>query len=306
MTSQELRQKFIDFMVSKDHAHIPSGSLVPREDPTVLFINSGMQPLVPYLTGMAQHPQGNRLVNSQKSLRTEDIDEVGDNRHGTFFEMLGFWSIGDYFKREAIEWTFEFLTDPEWLGLDPQRLYVTVYKGSDVAGPDNEAADIWKEQFAKVGINAEVGDEFDFANPENNHEGQKYLYRITRRSGKDNWWGLPYRGPCGPCAETYYLLPGTPTDFEESVFPHASLEEIEDFVENKVIEVGNNVFMTYEGEKTAEKEPRDIVPLKAKNIDTGLGFERLLMMVQDKPTMFETDAIKPIANVAEKWSNTAA
>jgi alanyl-tRNA synthetase len=303
MNSKELRQKFIDFMVSKNHAVIPSGSLVPQEDPTVLFINSGMQPLIPYLTGMEKHPLGTRLVNSQKSLRTEDIDEVGDNRHGTFFEMLGFWSIGDYFKKEAIEWTFEFLTDPQWLGLDPNRLYATVYKGSEVIGADNEAAEVWKQQFEKVGIQADIGDEYDFENPHKNDADQKYVYRITRKSGKDNWWGLPYRGPCGPCAEMYYILPGQPTDFQESVFPRASLEEIEDFIENKLIEIGNNVFMTYEGEKTSEKEPRDIVPLAAKNIDTGLGFERLLMMVQDKDTMFETDALRPIADVAEKWAS---
>ena len=289
-------------MVSKGHSSIPSGSLVPREDPTVLFINSGMQPLVPYLTGASDHPQGVRLVNSQKCLRTEDIDEVGDNRHGTFFEMLGFWSIGDYFKKEAIEWTFEYLTSPDWLGLDPNRLYATVYKGCDVVGPDKEAEELWKEQFTSVGIQADVGDEYDFKNPENNLPDQKYIYRITRRSGKDNWWGLPYRGPCGPCAEMYYILPGEPTDFENSVFPNASLEQIEDFVENKLIEIGNNVFMTYEGEKTQQKEPKDIVPLKAKNIDTGLGFERLLMMVQNKDTMFETDALRPIADIAQKWA----
>jgi alanyl-tRNA synthetase len=302
MTSAELRQKFLDFMASKGHAIIPSGSVVPKEDPTVLFINSGMQPLVPYLTGMAQHPDGVRLANSQKCLRTEDLEEVGDNRHGTFFEMLGFWSIGDYFKTEAIEWSFEFMTSPQWLGLDPERLYVTVYKGSELVEADIEAADLWKEQFAKLGMNAELHTEYDFKNPENNLPGTPYLSRISMRSGADNWWGLPYKGPCGPCAEMYYVLPGQPTDFRESLFPHMTLTEIADFVENQVVEIGNNVFMTYEGEKNADKEPKWIELLKKKNIDTGLGFERLLMMVNDKDTMFKTDVLAGTATVAEKWA----
>ena len=298
LTSRDIRQKYFDFMISKGHSLIPSSSIVPKEDPTVLFINSGMQPLIPYLTGQSDHPQGVRLVNSQKCLRTEDIDEVGDNRHGTFFEMLGFWSLGDYFKKEAIEWTFEFLVDPKWLGVDPKRLFVTVYKGSQNEGEDSEAAQIWKEQFAKVGIEADFGPEYDFKNPINNPDPNKYIYRITKRSGKDNWWGLPYRGPCGPCAETYFLLPGIESDFETSLFPKMNNAEIEDFIENSIIEVGNNVFMTYEGEKNSDKEPINLKPLVSKNIDTGLGFERLLMMVQEKQTMFDTDVLKPLSDIA--------
>lgn len=304
MNSKELRQKFIDFMISKQHKHIPSGSIVPQEDPTVLFINSGMQPLIPFLTGREKHPDGMRLVNSQKCLRTEDINEVGDNRHGTFFEMLGFWGIGEYFKKEAIEWTFEFVTDKKYLGLDPQRLYATVYKGGDVVGVDNEAGEIWKEQFKKVGIDAEIGDEYDFKHPENNAQGQKYVYRITRRSGKDNWWGLPYKGPCGPCAELYYLLPDSPIDFEQSVFAYSTEEEIYDFVENQIVEIGNNVFMTYTGEKDVNKEPISVENLEKRVIDTGLGFERLLMLTQNKSTMFETDVFEPITKVVTKYQNS--
>lgn len=297
ITSRELRQKFLDFMASKDHAILPSGSLVPKEDPTVLFINSGMQPLVPYLMGQP-HSEGVRLANSQRCLRTEDIQEVGDNRHCTFFEMLGFWSLGDYFKQEAISWTFEFLTSKEWLGLDPHRIFVTVYKGngSDVQ-PDTEAIGLWKEQFARFGIDAEDGIEYDFANPDTPTNG-KYIYRITQRSGKDNWWGLPYRGPCGPCSEMYYLLDTEPLDFETRIFPSMTVEEIEDFVENNIVEIGNNVFMQYEGEKTADKEPINLTPLKRPNIDTGIGFERLLMVCNGVDTTQKTDVLLPLSQIA--------
>ncbi len=301
MTSKELRQKFLDFMVSKGHAIIPSGSLVPKEDPTVLFINSGMQPLVPYLLGQT-HPDGTRLANSQKCLRTADIEEVGDNRHGTFFEMLGFWSLGDYFKLEAISWTFEFLTSPDYLNLDPHRIYTTVYKGSSSVAEDEEAIKIWQQEFAKVGIQADVGDEYDFKNPENNSSDAKYTYRISRRSGKDNWWGLPYRGPCGPSSENYYLLDRNPVNFETTLFPSMNLGDIENFIENEVVEIGNNVFMTFEGEADENKVPYDLVPLAKKNIDTGLGFERLLMAVNHVDTVQETDTLRPIAAVAKKYA----
>jgi len=136
MTAKDLRQKYLDFFESKGHAIIPSASLVPENDPTVLFITAGMHPLVPYLMG-EKHPLGKRLANSQKSIRTVDIDEVGDNRHLTFFEMLGNWSLGDYFKKEAIEWSWEFLTDGKWLGLDPKRIYVTVFAGNENAGVES-------------------------------------------------------------------------------------------------------------------------------------------------------------------------
>lgn len=208
ITSRALRQKFLDFFESKGHTILPSSSLVPKEDPTVLFNTAGMQPIVPFLLG-EPHPGGTRLVNSQKCIRTDDIEEVGDNRHATFFEMLGFWSLGDYFKEETVEWMFEFLTAKEWLGLDPKRLFVTVYKGNsqkkveslaslisknmendlesnlenginlqninlendkneakfiNEVDSDEEAVVFWQKQFEKVGIYADVGDEFDFKN----------------------------------------------------------------------------------------------------------------------------------------------
>jgi alanyl-tRNA synthetase len=300
--SKTVRQKFLDFMKTKEHAILPSSSLVPKEDPTVLFTTAGMQPLVPYLLGQ-KHPQGVRLANSQKCLRTPDLDEVGDNRHLSFFEMLGSWSLGDYFKKESIEWGFEFLTDEKWLGLDPERLFVTVYKGYGNVPADEEAIEVWKEQFAKVGIQADVGDEFDFKNTKSKTDDQKYIYRITKRSGKDNWWGLPYRGPCGPCSEIYYLLNRNSTNFEEEIFPSLNLNEIEDFIENQIVEIWNHVFMQFEGEKDENDEPKDLVPLAEKNIDTGMGFERLITVLNDMETVQETDLLKPISDVALKHSN---
>jgi alanyl-tRNA synthetase len=142
-TSIELRQKFLTFFKSKNHSIIPSASLVPDNDPTVLFTTAGMHPLVPYLLG-EKHPAGNRLADIQKCIRTQDIDEVGDERHDTFFEMMGNWSLGDYFKKEAIEWSWEFLTSPEYLGIDKRKLAVTVFQGDEVAPRDEESASIWK------------------------------------------------------------------------------------------------------------------------------------------------------------------
>jgi alanyl-tRNA synthetase len=293
-----LRQKYLDFMASKGHAIIPSSSLVPKEDPTVLFTTAGMQPMIPYLLGQ-KHPQGTRIADSQKCLRTDDIEEVGDNRHLTMFEMLGNWSLGDYFKEEMVAWTFEFLTSSQWLGLDPKRLFVTVYKGSLNAPADEEAVIMWQKAFDEAGLDNEVGEEFDFSNDD--PTGKKYIHRITKRSGKDNWWGLPYKGPCGPCSEVYYLLDKHPTDFESSLFPNYTPTQIEDFIENEIVEIWNNVFMEYIGEKTKEKEPINLTPLASKNIDTGAGFERLLTVLNGLSSPYESDVLKPIVDVVEKY-----
>lgn len=301
MDSKTLRKLFLDFMASKGHSIIPSATIIPKEDPTLLFVNSGMYPLVPYLMG-ANHPNGTKIANSQKCVRTLDIEEVGDNRHLSLFEMLGSWSLGDYFKKESIQWGFEFLTSKNWLGLNPDRLFVTVYKGSKEAPVDEEAIDIWTEQFKNVGIDATTGQEYDFKNPENNPEGVKYIYRITKKSGKDNWWGLPYRGPCGPCSEIYYLLNHNPTDFETSLFPNMNISEIENFVENEIVEIWNHVFMEYQGEWGEDIEPKNLVPLAKKNIDTGMGFERILTVINGFETVHQTDILKPISDVALKWS----
>ncbi len=310
-TSQQIRQKFLDFYQSKSHHILPSASLVPKEDPTLLFVNSGMYPLVPYLMGET-HPAGVRLADSQKCLRTKDIEEVGDNRHLSFFEMLGSWSLGEYFKKESIEWGFEFLTNKETgLGLDPNRLFVTVYKGNGVVPADEEAISIWSDCFAKLGITASVGTEFDFKssskileeNSQNNNQNddQKYIYKITKKSGKDNWWGLPYRGPCGPCSEIYYLLDKNKLDFEKE-FDNMDLGQIEDFIENQIVEIWNHVFMEFEGEYGQNSEPINLTPLQKRNIDTGMGLERLVAILQQKETVQETDLLKPIADVVSKWA----
>jgi alanyl-tRNA synthetase len=301
MDSKTLRQLFLDFMVSKGHSIIPSATIIPKEDPTLLFVNSGMYPLVPYLMG-ADHPNGTKIADSQKCVRTLDIEEVGDNRHLSLFEMLGSWSLGDYFKKDSIQWGFEFLTSKDWLGLDPKRLFVTVYKGSKEARADVEAADIWSEQFKNAGVEPTLGDEYDFKNPDNSPEGAKYVYRITKKSGKDNWWGLPYRGPCGPCSEIYYLLNQNSTDFETSLFPNMSISEIENFVENEIVEIWNHVFMEYQGEWGEDTEPTKLTPLAKKNIDTGMGFERLLTVINGFETVHQTDVLKPISDIAMKWS----
>src|SRR4030043_783253 len=178
MTAKELRQKYLDFFKEKKHALIPSAPVVPENDPTVLFTTAGMHPLVPFLMG-EKHPLGKRLANAQKCVRTVDIDDVGDNRHNTFFEMLGNWSLGDYFKREAIEWSFKFITSPKWLGFDPRRLYVTVFEGDDDAPLDQESINIWQEQFRKAGIEAEVAE----------NKIVDYEKRIIPLGKDDNWGG---------------------------------------------------------------------------------------------------------------------
>jgi len=179
MTAKELRQKYLEFFQSKGHTIIPSASLIPENDPTVLFTTAGMHPLVPYLMG-EKHPGGNKVASVQKCIRTDDIDEIGDRTHHTFFEMLGNWSFGDYFKEEAINWSWEFLTSPEWLNLDKSRLAVSVFVGDNDAPFDEEAFNIWK----KIGISGT---------------------KIAKLPKKANWWGpAGVTGPCGPDTEIFY------------------------------------------------------------------------------------------------------
>ena len=199
MTAAELRQKYLDFFKEKGHAIIPSASVVPENDPTVLFTTAGMQPLVPYLSGNP-HPMGRRLANAQKCLRTDDIEEVGDNRHLTFFEMLGNWSLGDYFKQEAITWAFEFLTDKKWLGLDPKKIYVTVFEGDADAARDEESIGIWQSLYEVQGVAAEIG----VANQDEPAQGANGP-RIYAYPKKKNWWpGATMKGLCGPDTEIFY------------------------------------------------------------------------------------------------------
>src|SRR3990172_6485247 len=196
MISSQLRQKFISFFTSipRNHKEIPSASLVPENDPTVLFITAGMRPLVAYLMG-EPHPLGKRLVDIQKSMRTDDIEEVGDLSHLTFFEMLGNWSLGDYFKKEAIEWSFEFLTKRVWLGLDPSRIYTTVFEGDKDAPRDDESIKHWTRMFKNVGITATVGDPAKGV-------GNNRIFPYPKAK---NWWGpAGNTGPCGPDNETFF------------------------------------------------------------------------------------------------------
>ncbi|HYC79567.1 MAG TPA: alanine--tRNA ligase [Candidatus Binatia bacterium] len=252
MKSHEIRQKYLNFFETKGHKIIPSASLVPANDPTVLFTTAGMHPLVPFLMG-EPHPNGKRLANFQKCLRTDDIDEVGDATHNTFFEMLGNWSLGDYWKEESISWSYEFLTDTKWLGIEKSNLAVTVFAGDQDAPKDEESAEIWK----KLGV------------PES---------RIAYLGKKDNWWGPPGQtGPCGPDTEIFYWI--------------GSEEAPEKFdPENKQwVEIWNNVFMQYN--KNAEGK---FEPLKQKNVDTGMGLERITTALGGYSTIYESDLFQHI------------
>lgn len=257
MDSNEIRKRFLKFFEKRGHTIIPSASLVPENDPSVLFNTAGMQPLVPYLMG-APHPSGKRLVDSQKCVRTNDIDEVGDNTHLTFFEMLGNWSLGDYFKEDAIKWSFEFLTSKEeGLGLDPNRLYVTVFEGNEDAPRDDDALEIWKKYV-----------------PEN---------RIYFMPAKNNWWSAGDNGPCGPDTEMFY-------DVTERGLGDMTKEEYLEADERQdVVEIWNDVFMEYE-----KKDGKVIGKLLMSNVDTGSGLERVSMAIQRKDNVFDTDIFEPI------------
>ena len=265
MTSKELRQKYLEFFKAKGHTIIPSASLIPENDPTVLFTTAGMHPLAPYLMG-EKHPGGRRLASAQKCIRTGDIDEVGNPTHHTFFEMLGNWSLGDYFKKEAIELSWEFLTSPDWLGLDKNRLAVSVFKGDSDAPFDQEAHDIWKNI---IGVPEE---------------------KIARLPKKNNWWGpAGLTGPCGPDTEMFYWAG------EADKIP-ASFND-----DNPLwIEIWNDVFMQYNKTAAGTYEP-----LKQKNVDTGLGLERILAVINGYGDDYKTDLFKNIISRIERLSNKA-
>jgi len=260
MTSKEIRERFLKFFEKRGHAVIPSASLVPENDPSVLFTTAGMQPLVPYLLG-SPHPSGKRLVNVQKCVRTQDIDEVGDNTHDTFFEMLGNWSLGDYFKEDAIKWSYEFLTSKnEGLGLDPKRLYVTVFEGDENAPRDVESRNIWES----LGVPA---------------------HRIYELPASKNWWSPGDTGPCGPDSEMFY-------DLTQGGLGDMTLEEYQAADERQdVVEIWNDVFMEYE-----KKDGKVVGKLANKNVDTGAGMERLAMVMQGKNSIFETDLFSGLMN----------
>jgi alanyl-tRNA synthetase len=272
MTVTQVRQKFLDFFREKGHAIIPSASLLPENDPTVLFTTAGMHPLVPYLLG-EKHPAGTRLADAQKCLRTDDIEEVGDNRHLTFFEMLGNWSLGDYFKPEAIGWSFEFLTDTKWLGIDPKKLFVTVFEGDADAPRDEESIGIWQARFESVGVAAELG----VAGKDEPTHGAKGP-RVYAYPKKKNWWGpAGITGPCGPDTEMFFDT-GKSHDpaFGEVCHPNCDC--------GRFVEIWNDVFMQY-----FKQDDGTFRPLEQKNVDTGMGLERMAAMLQGVPTVFDTE-----------------
>ncbi|MDQ1284520.1 MAG: alanyl-tRNA synthetase [Patescibacteria group bacterium] len=282
MTANELRKKYLEFFKEKEHAIIPSASVVPENDPTVLFTTAGMHPLVPYLMG-EKHPLGKRLANSQKCIRTGDIDDVGDNRHLTFFEMLGNWSLGDYFKREAIEWSWEFMTDSKWLGLDPKRIYITVFAGDGEAGisRDDDSIGIWKEQYEKVGIEAGVC-ELDRKAEKNS--------RIFLLGKEDNFWGpAGETGPCGPCSEMFYDVR---PDEGELIGTHD--EMVKSF---RLMEIWNDVFMEFNKTSAGSYEK-----MAQQNVDTGMGLERTITVMSGKENVFDTDLFLPIIQKIEELS----
>ena len=254
MTADQLREKYLKFFESKGHRIISGASLIPENDPTVLFTTAGMHPLVPFLLG-EPHPAGKRLTDVQKCVRTGDIEAVGDTSHCTFFEMLGNWSLGDYFKKEAITWSYEFLTSKDYLGFDPARLSVTVFQGEGEVPRDEEAIAIWKS----LGIPTE---------------------RIHALPKDDNWWGpAGQTGPCGP--DTEMFVDTGKTACSPACRPGCHC--------GKYIEIWNDVFMQYN--KTADGRYE---PLKQVNVDTGMGVERTICMLQGRASVFETELFAPL------------
>lgn len=253
LTTTELRKLFLRFFSEKGHTVIPSASLIPENDPTVLFTTAGMHPLVPYLMGAA-HPAGTRLTDVQKCVRTGDIDEVGDASHLTFFEMLGNWSLGDYFKKESIAWSWEFLTDEKWLGIDKDRLYFTCFEGDENAPRDTYSHDRWVE----MGVDPS---------------------HIFYLGAKHNWWIPGTSGPCGPDTEIFFDT-GKAKCCDECN-PSCSC--------GKYLEIWNNVFMEY---FHPVNEP--LRPLAKKNVDTGMGLERTIATLQGAQSVYDTDAFTGI------------
>ncbi len=261
-TANELRALFLKFFQSKGHAVIPSASVIPENDPTVLFTTAGMHPLVPYLMG-EKHPMGTRLTDVQKCIRTGDIDDVGDPSHLTFFEMLGNWSLGDYFKEEMIPWSWEFLTSPEYLGIDPDRLAFTVFEGDEDCPRDEEAANIWRKQGVK----------------------DDHLFYLPK---KHNWWGpAGITGPCGPDTEMFIIKDQPPCGPDCS--PACSC--------GRFLEIWNDVFMQYE-----KQQDGTFIPLKQKNVDTGMGLERTFCVLMGANTVYETEIFAGIIGKIEELS----
>jgi len=294
MTAQEIRSAYLRFFEERGHAVVKRASLVLRDDPTTLFTGSGMQPMIPYLLGET-HPQGNRIVDSQTCLRAQDIDDIGDNRHTTFFEMIGNWSLGDYFKQQQIEWMWEFLT--EVVQLDPSKLYVTCFIGAPEYNipKDTEATEVWKKLFESKGLSS---GEADIGSEEAGYQrGINGGERIFYYDGSKNWWSrnggpetTPVGDPCGPDSEMFYDF-GTPHNPEYGEHCHPNCDC------GRFMEIGNNVFMAYK--KVAEGE---FVPLEKPNIDHGSGLERIAAAKLGDPDVFKISLMWPIIEKLEALS----
>ncbi|HRN97180.1 MAG TPA: alanine--tRNA ligase-related protein [Candidatus Saccharibacteria bacterium] len=294
MNAQQIRNAYLEFFKSRGHTIIPRAKLIPLNDPTTLFTGSGMQPLLPYLLGQ-EHPDGNRLVNSQTCLRAQDIEDVGDNRHTTFFEMLGNWSMGDYFKEQQIRWFFEFLTDV--VGLDPNKIYVTAYIGDkehDIPR-DDEAANIWKKIFDEKGITSEIveiGSQAD-----GDKRGINPGERIFFYDDGENWWsrggGLdktPIGDPCGPDSEVFYDF-GPENHAEGFGLAHPASDS------GQFMEIGNQVFMQYR-----RNDDGSFSPLEKQNVDFGGGLERIAAAQMDSPDVFKISLLWPIIEKLQNLS----
>jgi alanyl-tRNA synthetase len=294
MTSNDVRSKFLNFYKRNGHAIIPSALLTPENDPTTLFTGSGMQPLVPYLLGQ-KHPLGDKLTNSQKSFRSGDIEDVGDNRHTTFFEMLGNWSLGDYFKEKQLPYFFQFLTDE--VGLDPLKLYVTVFSGDEANGipKDTESVDIWKKIFAEKGIEAK---DIELLTEAQGNELGMQGGRIFYYDAKKNWWSrsgvpnnMPAGEPGGPDSEVFYMFDFIPHDTKYGPECHPNCDC------GRFVEIGNSVFMEYKKnlDGTFSKLPQ-------KNVDFGGGMERITAASINSPDVFKIDIFKGTIETLERLS----
>src|SRR6185437_12459070 len=300
MTVSEVRKRYLDFFKARGHAIIPSAPIVPENDPTTLFTSSGMQPLIPYLLGK-DHPEGKRLTDAQLSFRAGDIEEVGDNRHTTFFEMLGNWSLGDYFKQEQLPWFFEYLTSKsEGLGLDPKNLYVTVFAGDPETDmpADTESIEIWKKLFSSAGVDAgfiELGTE------EAGYEKGMQGGRIFSYGAKKNWWSragvpanMPAGEPGGPDSEMFYdfgTVAGIQHDPKWGPNCHPNCDC------GRFIEIGNSVFMQF-----IKNADGTFGNLPKQNVDFGGGLERLTAATRGNPDVFLIDAFDAARNALEKRS----
>ncbi len=293
LTPNDVRSAYLDFFTQRGHAHIASASLVPENDPTTLFTGSGMQPMIEYLLG-ATHPLGKRIVDSQKCFRSQDIEEVGDNRHTTFFEMLGNWSLGDYFKQEQLQWFFEFLTQKAQI--PAERLYVTVFSGNASLGigKDEESVAIWQELFANSGITAKA---IENAEVKGMQGGRIFYY-----NEKKNWWSragvpdnMPAGEPGGPDSEVFY-------DYGEELQLHETSEFKNEPCHvncdcGRFLEIGNSVFMQYQ--KQADGSFQE---LAQKNVDFGGGFERIVAVMEGTQDVFATQLFRPILSELQTLS----